>query len=172
MTDQTMTTSTRGARQRGADESEFRSLAPSQWLGLVTAVIFVAVGVAGFFVTGFDDFAEHNTEEHLLGFEVNPLHNIVHLALGLIGLALIWKLRGALTYGLIVLIGYGAALIYGLAAVGEDWDFLSLNTADNWLHLALAVLGLVIAALAYRDIGEATARHARHNGRDPGLTRR
>jgi hypothetical protein len=137
----------------------------------VTSIIFIAVGVAGFFITGFDDFAAHDTEEHLLAFEVNPLHNIVHLALGLIGLALVWSIRGALTYGVIVFVGYAAALIYGLAALGNDWDILSLNTADNWLHLGLALLGLAIAALAYRELGAAEARQTHRRAvRGPAAT--
>jgi Domain of unknown function (DUF4383) len=36
---------------------------------------------------GFDDFASH-TDETLLGFEVNPLHNIVHIVVGIAGLVL------------------------------------------------------------------------------------
>src|SRR5215210_4989237 len=43
------------------------------------------LGVIGFFVTGFDDFAAH-TGESLLGFMINPLHNIVHLVIGVAGL--------------------------------------------------------------------------------------
>lgn len=159
------------ARAR-ADESQFRSMAPSQWLALATSVLFIAVGIAGFVVTGFDDFAEHDTGETLIGFEVNPLHNIVHLVLGLIGLGLVWRVRGALTYGVLVAVGYGAAFVYGLFALDEDWDFLSLNEADNWLHLGLAVLGLIIAALAYRDIGEASARRSRREAGRPPVTGR
>jgi len=115
-------------------------------------VVFVVVGIAGFIATGFDDFAAHDTGEKILIFEVNPLHNIVHLALGVLGLALLWRLRGTLSYGIIVAVGYGAAFIYGLVAIDKSWDFLSLNWEDNWLHLGLAALGLVIAALAARDI--------------------
>jgi len=63
-------------------------LSIAQWLALATSLVFIVVGVAGFFVTGFNDFASHDTMKELLIFEVNPLHNIVHLVLGLIGLAL------------------------------------------------------------------------------------
>ena len=40
--------------------------------------------------------------------------------------------------------------IYGLLAVGEDWDFLNINGADNVLHLATALVGLVIALMPVR----------------------
>lgn len=48
---------------------------------------YTPVGIAGFFLTRFSGFAEP-TGELLLGFEVNPLHNIVHLIIGSAGLAL------------------------------------------------------------------------------------
>ncbi len=57
---------------------------------------------------------------------------------------------GARTYGWLLAVGYGAAFVYGLFAVGEDWDFLSLNWADNVLHLATALVGLVIALMPVR----------------------
>jgi hypothetical protein len=139
------TRSTDGTRER-------MTLWPSQWLGLLTGAIFVVVGVAGFFVTGFDDFAYHHTGERLIIFEVNPLHNIVHLALGVLAFALCWSRKGTLTYGAIVAGGYLAAFIYGLFAVDATWDFLSLNPEDNWLHLGLAVLGAAIAGLAAAEL--------------------
>ena len=63
-----------------------------------------------------------------------------------------WRrtLAGARTYGWLLAVGYGAAFVYGLFAVGEAWDFLSINWADNVLHLATALVGLVIALLPVR----------------------
>lgn len=118
---------------------------PSQILALVIGAVFTLIGIAGFFVTGFDDFAEV-TDETLLGFEVNPLHNIVHLILGLAGLAMWRSVSGAKAYGWALLVGYGAVFVYGLFAVDEpDANFLSLNDADNWLHLVTAAAGLATA---------------------------
>jgi len=137
-------------------------LSVAQWLALITAIAFVGVGIAGFFVTGFNDFAGHDTMKHVLIFEVNPLHNLVHLALGIVGLVLFSRVRGALSYGILVAVAYGGALIYGLFALGQSWDVLSLNTQYNWLHLGLAALGGVIAAVAARElspsVGAAPAR--------------
>jgi hypothetical protein len=151
---------------RGAGRTDPGGLTPSQWLALAVSIVFTLVGIAGFFVTGFDDFAAHDTNEQLLGFEVNPLHNLVHLALGLVGLALLWKVRGAFTYGVIVAVAYAGAFLYGLVALGKDWDILSLNTADNWLHLVLALVGAGLAALAYRDLQEIRGERA---GRSTGM---
>ena len=92
-----------------------------------------------------DNFASE-TDKTLLGFEINPLHNIVHLAIGLAGLALWRRLDTARTYGWLLAAGYGLAFIYGLFAAGNsDINFLSLNGADNGLHLVSAVAGVAIA---------------------------
>jgi hypothetical protein len=118
---------------------------PSQLLALAIGAVYTLVGVAGFFVTGFDNFAAE-TDKTLLGFEVNPLHNIVHLAIGLAGLALWRQLDTARAYGWLLAAGYGLTFLYGLFAAGNsDINFLSLNGPDNILHLVSALAGLAIA---------------------------
>jgi hypothetical protein len=121
-----------------------RGMAWPQLAALVVGGIYTLIGIIGFFVTGFDDFAAH-TGESLLGFMINPLHNIVHLVIGIAGLVLGRTLSGARTYGWLLAVGYGAAFVYGLFAVGKTWDFLALNWADNILHLVTALVGAAIA---------------------------
>ena len=85
-------------------------------------------------------------EQTLLGFEINPLHNIVHLAIGLAGLAMWRQLDTARAYGWLLAAGYGLTFLYGLFAAGNsDINFLSLNGADNVLHLLSAAAGLATA---------------------------
>jgi uncharacterized membrane protein YuzA (DUF378 family) len=118
---------------------------PSQLLALAIGVIYTLVGLLGFFITGFDNFAAE-TDKTLLGFEINPLHNIVHLVIGLAGLALWRRLDSARLYGWLLAGGYGLAFVYGLFAAGNsDVNFLSINGADNVLHLVSAAAGLAIA---------------------------
>jgi hypothetical protein len=123
-----------------------------QMLALAFGVIYLLVGIVGFFITGFGNFfgnengavMEH-TDEKLLWFMINPMHNVVHILIGAAGIALSRTLTGARTYGWLLAVGYGAAFVYGLIAVGEEWDFLNINAADNVLHIATAIVGLVIA---------------------------
>ena len=115
-----------------------------QLLALVFGAVYLLVGIVGFFVTGFDDFAGHD-HETLLFFMINPIHNIVHLVIGAVGLLLARTLTGARTYGWLLALGYAAAFVYGLIAVGQSWDFLNINAADNVLHLLTALVGLAIA---------------------------
>src|SRR6478609_7009322 len=95
-----------------------------QILALVFGAVYLLVGIVGFFVTGFDDFAGNGQHEMLLFFMINPLHNIVHIVIGIAGLALARTLAGARAYGWLLFAGYLAAFVYGLFAVGKSWDFL------------------------------------------------
>jgi hypothetical protein len=129
---------------------------PAQTLAMVIGVVFLLVGVAGFFVTGFDDFAS-TSDDTLLIFQVNPLHNIVHLVIGIAGVMLARTLDGARTYGMLLAVGYGLAFIYGLIAVGnEDLNFLNINGADNILHIVSALAGVAIVMMVRRPATTAT----------------
>ena len=124
-------------------------------LSLAFGAIYLLVGIVDFFVTGFDNFAGHD-DATLIIFDINPLHNIVHILIGAAGLALSRTLSGAKTFGLLLLVGYALAFIYGVIAVGKDWDFLNINWADNILHLVSAIVGGAIYAGANRFAGTRT----------------
>ena len=121
-----------------------------QTIALAFGAIYLLIGIVGFFITGFSDFfgQDHGT---LIIFDINPMHNVVHILIGVAGLLLARTLEGARTYGWLLAVGYGAAFLYGVFAVGQDWDFLNLNWADNILHIATAVVGVVIAKMPARS---------------------
>ncbi|MDY6999800.1 MAG: DUF4383 domain-containing protein [Actinomycetota bacterium] len=120
---------------------------PVQVTTLVFAVVFLLVGIAGFIpgvTTNYGDmsFAGHHPPSAMLFgvFAVSVLHNIVHLLFGIAGLALARSFNAARSY----LIGggviYAVLWLYGLFVdVDSAANFVPLNTADNWLHLVLAV---------------------------------
>jgi hypothetical protein len=137
-----------------------------EYLALAFGAIYLLIGIIGFFITGFGNFfgnetppGAHHVDANLLGFMINPMHNVVHILIGVAGLALARTLAGARTYGWLLAVGYGAAFIYGLIAVGKDWDFLNLNGADNVLHILTALVGLAIALGPVHDAVE--SRRAR-----------
>ncbi len=122
-----------------------------RWIIGAFGVVYVLVGVIGFGLTGFDGFAARQGE-HLFGiFEVNPLHNVVHL---LVGLALLGSLalRSLVTAAISATIGAVFVLlaIFGPLMTGTDGNILALNTADHWLHAATALALLTAAYLLYR----------------------
>ncbi len=125
--------------------------APHQWIALTIGVVYLLVGLIGFLITGFDGFAEHDAEQTLLGFAINPLHNIVHLVIGLAGV-LLWRTSsGARTYGWLLAVGYGLASVYGLIVVNnDDANILNINGADNVLHILSTIAGLAVALLPDR----------------------
>ena len=126
---------------------------PAQWLALAIGAVYTVVGIWGFFLTGFDDFVSPDGQLLMGLFEVNPLHNVVHLVIGLAGLAMWSHLGTARMYGWLLAVGYGAAFVYGLFVAGmqEPANFLALNTPDNWLHLISALAGLAIALWPARE---------------------
>jgi arginine exporter protein ArgO len=126
---------------------------PVQQAAMLVGAVFLLVGVLGFIpgiTTSYGEleFASHESGAKLLGaFQVSILHNLVHLAFGVAGLALARSASGANSY----LLGGGAVYlvlwIYGLAVShGSDANFVPLNTADDWLHfvLGIAMIGLAL----------------------------
>ena len=112
---------------------------PNRLLGTVFGVVYLLVGLAGFAVTGFADFT--GTEgDTLILFDVNPLHNVVHL---LVGALLLGASRSVATAkGANTLVGavYLVVGVIGLFLIGTDANILALNGADNVLHFASAIL--------------------------------
>lgn len=132
---------------------------PHQWLALAIGIVYLVVGLAGFLVTGFDGFTEHDHSQTLVGFAINPLHNVVHIVIGLAGIALWSTASRARTYGWLLFVGYGATFVYGLiVADNPEANILNINGADNGLHVVSALAGLAIALWPRRD---RTARSAR-----------
>jgi hypothetical protein len=130
---------------------------PIQLAALVVGVVFLLVGVLGFIpgiTTNFGSlaFAGHQSEAMLLGlFQVSVLHNIVHLLFGVAGLAMSRSTAGArnfLIYGGVV---YAVLWLYGLLIdQSSAANFVPVNTADNWLHLVLAVGMIALGVLVDR----------------------
>ncbi|MDX6235171.1 MAG: hypothetical protein QOH68_4338 [Nocardioidaceae bacterium] len=113
---------------------------PNRLVAAVFGAVYMLVGLLGFAVTGFSHFAGTNTGDNLIVFEVNPLHNIVHLAIG--ALLLVSSNNVAAAKGSNTAVGavYLLVGILGLFLIGTDANILSLNGADNVLHFASAVV--------------------------------
>ncbi|MFG3343093.1 DUF4383 domain-containing protein [Glycomyces sp. NPDC048151] len=132
--------------------------APVQTVTLVIALVFTLVGVLGFIpgvTTGFDSmtFAGHHSDALLLGvFEVSVLHNVVHLLFGVVGFMMMRTAGAAVTYLLTGGAIYLVLWLYGLLIdLDSAANFVPVNDADNWLHLALAVGMLALGAVFSRQ---------------------
>ncbi len=130
-----------------------------QLFATLVGATFLLVGIAGFIpgitsnLYGGLDFAGHNSEAQVLHiFQTSWLHNIVHLAFGVAGLALARTWAGARAYLIGGGIIYLALWLYGLI-VGQDSgaNFVPLNTADDWLHFVLGVGMIGLGFVTTRD---------------------
>ncbi|MEV6001435.1 DUF4383 domain-containing protein [Streptomyces griseomycini] len=138
---------------------------PVQQAALTVGAVFLLVGVLGFIpgiTTDYDtmEFAAHHSEAKLLGiFQVSVLHNIVHLAFGVAGLALARTAPQARLYLLAGGAVYLVLWLYGMVIDHDsDANFVPVNTADNWLHLVLGLGMIALGTLLTRR--SATARTA------------
>ena len=107
-------------------------------LANIFGIVFLAVGILGY-IPGI------TTDSHLLGiFHVNGMHNIVHILSGIIALwagmtsakaAKMYLQIFGIVYALVAVLGFmvGDGLILGLIAN---------NSADNWLHVVIALVAL------------------------------
>jgi hypothetical protein len=129
---------------------------PAQSAALRVGLVLVSLGVLGFLsgITTNESsitFAGHRSGADLIGvFQISTLHNLVHIVLGLAGVALARTGSGARRY----LIGAGLVCLGRWAlGVADAGTWLPVNAADDWLHLALGA-GLV-------GLGFATSRSSR-----------
>jgi hypothetical protein len=131
----------------------------------LVGAVFLVVGILGFIpgvTTHYSqlEFAGHTSDAKLFGvFEVSVLHNLVHLLFGLVGLAAgrstsLTAQRYLIGGGVVYLIIWIYGLIVGKEAKA---NFVPLNNADNWLHLALGA-GMIALGVT---LGQVTQRRLR-----------
>lgn len=112
----------------------------SRKLAKIFGIVFVLVGLLGFIpnpIFGHDAL-----------FHTDLVHNLVHLVIGIVLLALgktedsarLWlKIFGAV-YLVVAILGF---LVIGADGMGSILGIIGVNTADNWLHVVLGIVLLV-----------------------------
>ena len=111
---------------------------------LVFGVVYTLAGIAGFIpalVTPPTDMADGMAHGRLLGlFPVNTLHNLVHLAFGVWGLAAYFR-GGAQLYARVVAVSYAVLTVMGfIPGLNTLFGLVPLYGHDIWLHAVLAVI--------------------------------
>jgi hypothetical protein len=99
------------------------------------ALVLTLIGIAGFFVPN----------SMLFVFQVDTVHNIIHLASGLVGLfafssSQLYSRWYLILFGLI----YGVVTVLGFAMGGDILGVIAVNAADNYLHLGIAAVSLIV----------------------------
>ncbi len=125
----------------------------TQKAAMVFGVVFLLVGLLGLLSRGGTGMeADMNTAPKLLGlFPVNLLHNLVHLAFGVWGIAASrshggakgFHRAGAVIYLVLVVLAFVDPTTFGLVPIGGN---------DIWLHALLAA-GLGYFGFIHREAG-------------------
>jgi Domain of unknown function (DUF4383) len=114
---------------------------PNRIVAFVIGIIFLIVGILGLILD--------TTSGSLLGFDVDLVHNLVHLLTGILGLAAAftgWSRRFNQIFGIIYLLVGIAGLIPALYFGQRLLGLMHVNAADNVLHL---VVGILAAAVGF-----------------------
>jgi hypothetical protein len=97
---------------------------------IAAGVVLLGLGLWGMFTGG---------DPHEISiFEVNALHNVLHIVTG--AFAIIAGLSGGRAPAILCLVLgaiYGLASVLGFFGVAPLVNALTLNAADNWFHLAI-----------------------------------
>lgn len=100
----------------------------------ILGVVLLVVGLLGFFM-----------ESPLLGFfEVDMLHNIIHLASGAIALVVGGNQAMARMFLIIFGLVYAAVAVIGFVQGSTVLGLFVVNMMDNYLHAAIGALCLVV----------------------------
>ena len=130
---------------------------PAQIYSLAFGATLLLIGIVGFAVNSSFDTGTALTGDELIVFDVNGWHNLVHIASGLVGLALWRNPATARSFALGFGLGYGLVTVVGFSDGDDVLGLLAINGADNVLHLAISAAG-ILAGLASTP---RTARDAR-----------
>jgi hypothetical protein len=145
--------------------SPSRGPLPPRLLALLIGLVYLVLGVLGFFAAEPTHMG-HDATNAVWIFSTSALLNIVHTAVGVLGIVASTKASGAQFYGWGLFVAFTGFTVYGIfaAATSSAGDLVNINWADNWLHGITAVLGLVMGFLQskqQRAVGEeARTRHS------------
>lgn len=100
----------------------------------VLGLVLTLVGVLGFF------------NDPVLGiFETDSTHNLIHLISGLVGLFAASK-GATLSRQYLIVFGlvYAVVAVLGFMSGTDVLGLITINTADNYLHTAIAAACLIV----------------------------
>ena len=133
----------------------------TRYFALIAGIVYLLVGLLGFIpglVSAYTgpNLAFDTGAGNLMGlFPINILHNIVHLAIGLWGIASYRSFNGSVAFARGLAIFYGLLTIMGLLpidALRTTFGLIPIHGADVLLH---ALTALVAAYFGFMATGQA-----------------
>jgi hypothetical protein len=116
-----------------------------QLAAFLVGVFGLVLGVAGLVQVGLHPFTGP-AHEQLLSFDLNGLHNVVHVVLGICGLVAARTLVTSRALGHAVFFVFVLIAIFGMGTYASaGLNHLGVNGADNTMHVVVSLVGLAIA---------------------------
>jgi hypothetical protein len=124
--------------------AEIQDASPAKLYATLVGGVLVIAGIAGFFYSA--SFGGPGEVDDVFGlFGVNGWHNLFHILTGALGLFLAGF--AARRYAFWLGVAYLGIALWGFVLGGGEsiLGFFPVNTEDNFLHLALGLLGVAAA---------------------------
>ncbi|HEY9658041.1 MAG TPA: DUF4383 domain-containing protein [Allocoleopsis sp.] len=141
----------------------------ARYFALISGIVYIAIGLFGFIPgmvatpgTGGPDVVVNAGYGYLLStFPVNVLHNLVHLAIGIWGVASYRSYVLSRNYSRSLAVLYGVLAIMGLLPVlNTTFGLMPIFGSDVWLH---ALTALIAAFFGFKT---PTAQELREHERE------
>ncbi len=117
----------------------------------ILGAVYLLLGIAGFFVTGFDGFTQETGDE-LLGLSLNPFHNIVHGAAGLFLIIMGLQPNAAAAEGAAMGAGLALVVLFVIGVTAPDnLTILAMRgegELNNFNHLIVGVALLAVGLMS------------------------
>jgi Domain of unknown function (DUF4383) len=132
--------------------------------GLAFGAFYVALGIIGFFVTGFGGALTGEHGDSLLGVQINQFQNIVHLGIGAFLVILSMQKNDAAAEGAVMGVGlfYIVAFVIGVTA-SDNLTILGIRGEDQLAHFFHLVSGVALLTIGLLSSG-ATAANMKKRG--------
>jgi len=130
----------------------------AQWYCLLGGAALLLAGLLGFAASTSFAVGDSLERDSLIGFDVNGIHNVVHLASGLVLLAAANTAPTARFTAIAFALVYGLVTLIGLIDGQDVFGLIPIDAADNVLHALLTILGLAAGVLS------PTVKHKRGRG--------
>ena len=136
---------------------------PARLYAALVGGALVIAGIIGFFYEASFETGDDLRADAVFGvLEVNGWHNLLHIAIGLLGLAAAGY--AARSYALAFGLAYVLLAIWGFLETEDGFgailDVIPVNTEDNFLHLILGLTGLAAGAATPKEPRPARAAAA------------
>ena|SRR5579863_3311796 len=114
---------------------------------VIFGIAFIFAGIAGF-------LPQFTTDGMLFGyFEVNAMHNVIHLISGVIAIMAATSFAYSKLYFQIFGVIYGLVAIAGFVLHGDlSFIMMQVNMADNILHAVIAIIALYLGFSAKKQL--------------------